>query len=131
MGICLGSQLLNVYRGGTLHQFLPDVPRENPIEHRKAERQRPEHPVKVDLNSRIGRAIGKSEIIVNTFHKQAARTLGRGLKLVATAPDGIIEAFEDPDMPLFAAIQWHPERLHEREEHLALFRMLVEASRVY
>ena len=128
LGICLGSQLINVHRGGSLHQFLPDLPRPNPIEHRKAERDRPTHPVTVALDSQIGRAIGKPNIIANTYHKQSVDRIGRNLRVVATAPDAIIEAFEDPDMPLFAAIQWHPERLHDLEEHLALFKLLVHKA---
>jgi putative glutamine amidotransferase len=127
LGVCLGSQLMNVYRGGSLHQFLPDVPREQSIEHRK-EAQR--HPVKVDEQSALGRAIGKSEISVNTHHKQSADRLGRGLKVIATAPDGVIEGFEDPSFPLFAAVQWHPERLADEPEHLAPFKLLVETARL-
>jgi len=129
MGICLGSQLMNVHRGGSLHQFLPDLKRENAIEHRKAERERPEHPVEIELDSVVGRAIGKGQIVANTYHKQAASRMGRGLRVVARAPDGVIEAFEDASLPLFVAIQWHPERLNDREEHLALFRLLVDKAR--
>ena len=48
---------------------------------------------------------------------------------VATAPDGVVEAFEDPTFPLFAAVQWHPERMNDEPEHLALFKLLVEKAR--
>lgn len=129
LGICMGLQIMNVHRGGSLHQFLPDVPRENPIEHRKlADIQL--HPVSVVEDSQIGSAIGKSAIIANTFHKQAVNALGEGLRIVATAPDGVIEAIEDPHWPLFAAVQWHPERMLDQPEHLALFELLVERSRI-
>jgi putative glutamine amidotransferase len=126
LGVCLGSQLMNVYRGGSLHQFLPDVQREQPLEHRKEARR---HPVKLDEQSALGRAIGKPEISVNTHHKQSADRLGRGLRVIATAPDGVIEGFEDPSFPLFAAVQWHPERLMDEPEHLAPFKLLVERAR--
>lgn len=128
LGICLGSQLMNIHRGGSMHQFLPDVKRDNAIEHRKLDRDAPTHPIHVDLSTQVGRAIGKSEVVGNSYHKQAANRVGRGLKVVATAPDGVIEGFEDPTFPLFAAVQWHPERLNDQPEHLALFKLLVEKA---
>lgn len=129
LGVCLGSQIMNVYRGGSLHQFLPDVARDGEIEHRKRPNEINRHPVQLDPQSQIGRAIGKPEISVNTYHKQSAQQLGRGLRVAATAPDGVIEGFEDPTFPLFAAVQWHPERLIEEPEHLAPFKLLVDKSR--
>jgi putative glutamine amidotransferase len=129
LGICLGSQLINVYRGGTLHQFLPEVPRMNPLEHRKLDRESPRHPVVLKSDSQLAGAMGRAEISANTYHKQAAARMGRGLCVVGTASDGIVEAFEDPAYGLFAAVQWHPERLHAEAEHLGIFRLLVEKSR--
>lgn len=128
LGVCFGSQLMNVHRGGSLHQFLPDLQRENAIEHRRLERELPLHPVRLVPDSLIGAAVGRTEVIANTYHKQSINRVGRGLRVVATAPDGVIEAIEDPTFPLFAAVQWHPERLHDQPEHLALFRLLVEKA---
>ena len=65
----------------------------------------------------------------NSFHKQSINKLGRGLRIVATAPDGVIEGIEDPTLPLFTAVQWHPERLTDEREHLALFQLLVDKAR--
>ena len=130
LGVCFGSQLMNVHRGGSLHQFLPDVSREGAIEHRRVDPNQPppRHAVNVDTNSMLGKAIGKAQIEANSYHKQSANKLGRGLKVVATAPDGVIEGFEDPTFPLFAAVQWHPERLNESPEHLGLFKLLVSKA---
>lgn len=128
LGVCLGSQVMNIHRGGSLHQFLPDVPRANAIEHRRLDREWPKHAVRLDTSSQIGRAIGKGEILANTYHKQAVNRLGRGLRVIATAPDGVIEGLEDPTFPLFVAVQWHPERLNTEEDHLAVFRLLVEKA---
>jgi putative glutamine amidotransferase len=125
LGVCMGCQLMNVHRGGSLIQFLPDVQRDQALEHRKIGTELTRHPVKLAMDSRLGHAIGKGEISVNTYHKQAAEKIGRGLRIVGTAPDGVIEAFEDPTFPLFAAVQWHPERLIDEPEHLAPFRLLV------
>jgi len=128
LGICCGSQLMNVHRGGSLIQFLPDESRPNALEHRKLGDNPLRHPVSVDINSQLGAAIGKPEISANTYHKQSVRKLGRGLRVIATAPDGVIEGFEDPSLPLFAAVQWHPERLHDEPEHLAPFKLLVRKA---
>jgi putative glutamine amidotransferase len=126
LGICCGSQLMNVYRGGSLIQFLPDEP--NTLEHRKVGPDLTRHPVTIDPHSQLAAAIGKTDIEVNTYHKQAVRKIGRGLRVVAAAPDGVIEGFEDPTFPLFAAVQWHPERLYEEPEHLAPFKLLVKKA---
>ena len=127
LGICLGSQLMNVYRGGSLTQFIPDIPEK--LEHRRVGEVLRRHPVRLDPESLVARAIGKTEVDANTYHKQAVKKLGRGLRVIATAPDGIIEGLEDPTFPLFAAVQWHPERLYEEEDHLALFKLLVEKAK--
>jgi len=128
LGICCGSQLMNIYRGGSLIQFLPDQPREQALEHRKVGPELTRHAVTLDTHSQLGAAIGKPEISVNTYHKQAVDQIGRGLRVIATASDGVIEGFEDPSFPLFAAVQWHPERLHNEPEHLAPFRLLVRVA---
>ena len=130
LGICLGCQLMNVHRGGSLHQFLPDVPRAASLEHRKVGgTSMPRHTVQIDLHTKLGAAIGAAELSVNSSHKQAVATLGRGLRLVAWAPDGVTEACEDPAAHLFAAVQWHPERLSDEAAHLAIFKTLVDRSR--
>jgi putative glutamine amidotransferase len=129
LAICLGCQLMNVYRGGSLTQFLPDEAGKQ--EHRRAGAGEPvrRHVIRVEPDSVLGKAIGKGEVSANTYHKQAVRSVGRGLRVTAVAEDGTIEALEDPTMPLFAAVQWHPERLSSEEEHLAPFRLLVEKAR--
>jgi len=128
LGVCFGSQLMNVYRGGSLIQFLPEQ-KPDALEHRRLPNQEPgRHPIRLDPDSQLGRAIGKRDVSVNTYHKQAVKTIGKGLRVIATAPDGVIEAFEDPTLPLFAAVQWHPERLIEEPEHLAPFKLLVQKS---
>jgi putative glutamine amidotransferase len=129
LAICLGCQLMNVYRGGSLHQFLPDLGKEQ--EHRRAPEGQPprRHGIKVEPDSALGRMLGKAEVSTNTYHKQAVNRVGRGLRVTAVSDDGVIEGLEDPSLPLFAAVQWHPERLHNEAEHLAPFRLLVEKAR--
>ncbi len=128
LGICLGSQLINVHRGGSLIQFLPDVPRDGAIEHRKLGDHATRHEVHLLPGTHLARAIGCERCSVNTRHKQAIGRLGRGLRIAAAAPDGVIEGIEDPDYPLLLAVQWHPENLFAESEHLNLFRLLVDTA---
>ena len=129
LGICLGCQLMNVHRGGSLIQFLPDGERDAKIEHRKMNDTSRRHPVRIEPGTRLAGAVGGTEIAVNTRHKQAIDRPGRGLRVIAKAPDGVVEAIEDPDHPFFMAVQWHPENLSTAPEHLAPFRLLVERAR--
>jgi putative glutamine amidotransferase len=114
---------MNVHRGGSLIQYLPDQPRDNAVEHRHLGDNGYRHEVRVKPQTILAEVVGREQIVVNSRHKQAIRTLGRGLRVNATAPDGIIEGFEDPSLPLFLAVQWHPENLSAgAPEHLTLLR---------
>jgi putative glutamine amidotransferase len=128
LGVCMGSQLMNVYRGGSMYQFLPDVKRESPLEHRKLGEVIPRHDVNLRPESLVAHVIGKTHVNANSYHKQAVREVGKGLRIIGTSPDGVIEGIEDPTYPLFLGVQWHPERLHEEADHLALFRLLVDKA---
>jgi putative glutamine amidotransferase len=128
LGICFGSQLLNIYRGGSMYQFLPDLPRDGALEHRRIGEVAPRHDVTLVEESIAAKAIGKTTVNANSSHKQAVKTVGRGLRVIAKSPDGIIEGTEDPSYPLMLGVQWHPERLSDEPEHLALFKLLVEKS---
>src|SRR3954447_3531572 len=101
LGICRGSQALNVARGGTLHQHLGDLT-DGSIEHRQAARGRvPTHTVRIAPDSRLTRVMGATEAHVNSFHHQAADRIGEGLRAVAWSPDGVVEAVEDESDALF------------------------------
>lgn len=129
MGICLGSQLMNVSRGGSMRQFIPDEPRNPPIEHRKVQDSWPTHPAAVESDTLLHGIVGASLIEVNSSHKQAMGRIGQGLRVAARAPDGVVEALEDPSLPFFLGVQWHPERMIDSKTHLALFERLVAASK--
>ena len=107
-------------------KVIPDE--QGKLEHRRGESEVRRHEVKIEPDSALGRAIGSKEISANTYHKQAVNQLGRGLRIVAKAPDGVVEAMEDPAYPMMVAVQWHPERLTSEQEHLAPFRLLVEKA---
>jgi putative glutamine amidotransferase len=131
LAICRGTQALNIVRGGALHQHLPDISEE--VAHRQTNPgTEPSHPVVVDPDSRLWEAVGGGEIEVtdvNSFHHQAIDRLGRGLRVSARAPDGTIEAIEDPSRRFLIGVQWHAETLLHRPSEATLFRRFVEACR--
>jgi putative glutamine amidotransferase len=121
LGICRGAQALCVARGGTLHQHVDD--------HRQtAPASQATHEVRVALGSRLAGITGRGRVAVNSFHHQAADVLGYGLRAVAHAPDGTIEAIEDRSRPFVMGVQWHAEAMVDRREQLALFASLVDAA---
>lgn len=135
LSICRGTQALNVARGGTLHQHLPDVSAE--IAHRQSTPgNETSHPIEIEPGSRLATALEDDEVEVpdeldvNSFHHQAIERLGEGLKITARAPDGTIEAVEDPSRPFLIGVQWHAETLVHRPYEAALFRHFVEAARL-
>jgi len=129
LAVCLGCQVLNVYRGGSLHQFLPDLAAKQ--EHRRVGDVARKHGVSIEPGSHLGRTLGRPSVVANTFHKQAVDRVGRGLRVTALSDDGIVEAIEDPSMPLMLGVQWHPERMIDEEAHLSLFRTLVERAATF
>ncbi len=132
LAICRGAQALNIVRGGILHQHIPELSDE--IAHRQgAPGTEPSHPITVDPESRLASMLGDHEFEVadiadvNSFHHQAIDRLGDGLRISARAPDGTIEAIEDPSRRFLIGVQWHAETLVHRPYEAALFRRFVEA----
>lgn len=127
--ICRGMQVLNVALGGTLIEHLPDVVGETVL-HRKPPRLTVTHPVHIEAGSRLAEVLGTETVEGVSWHHQAIRTPGRGLKIVARAPDGVIEAVELPDRPNFIAVQWHPEISADHDPiQQRLFDALVEMAK--
>jgi putative glutamine amidotransferase len=128
LGICGGQQLMNVALGGTLIQHIPDeVP--GALAHEQPNpRDEPGHSVAVGGGTRLAGIVGRAEMAVNSAHHQAVRRVAPGLKVAALAPDGVIEAIEDPARRYFIGVQWHPEFAIDPGD-LRLFAALVEAAR--
>ncbi len=150
LGICYGLQILNVYRSGTLVQHI-----ESAVNHAAGRKVPVAHTVEIEPGSKLAEITGVSSsqfpeeaalgntagkdlastravpISVNSSHHQSADLVGDGLKIVARCPeDGIIEALEGTSPDHFiVAVQWHPERSVDDDEHSrAIFRALVEAA---
>jgi putative glutamine amidotransferase len=128
LAICRGMQALNVARGGSLHQHLPDRPGTADGHRQTAPGTEVTHSVRIAPGSQLAGLMGGEEAEVNSFHHQAIDRLGRGLRAVAWSSDGVIEGVEAPDRDFVIGVQWHAETLTERSEQSALFAGLVDAA---
>ena len=131
--ICRGIQVLNVARGGALIQ---DIAAELPasLEHMVREpRFAIAHDIWMTSGSLLERLMREriaegDDCPVNSRHHQAPTAAGDGLVVTATAPDGIIEALEDPTRRFCLGVQWHPENFWRTGEFRPLFEGLVKAA---
>ena len=127
LAICRGLQLVNVACGGSLVQHLDDHPDTAPgADGTVAERV--SHPLLVDPSSRLARRHPALRE-VNSFHHQAVGRPGTGVRVVASAGDGVPEAIEIDGADRLVAVQWHPELLGSRAEHRGLFEALIADAR--
>ena len=145
LGICRGEQLLNVVLGGTLYQDLPSQVGED---HRQSEPDGvPTHMIYIEAGSRLQEILGADSLMVNTFHHQAVKDPAPGIRVVARAPDGVIEAWEwngrqsagsgtGPaglsSRSTLICVQFHPELLYARggnQAVLPLFQDLISRAR--
>lgn len=117
LGICRGLQLAVVAHGGTLVQDVWERRRRRRRSTVVATRY-----VRLDPSSRLAGLLGRTELHVNSMHRQAVATLPRGWRAVAWDQDGLIQAVEAPG---FVGVQWHPEYLPG--VHGELFRWLLRA----
>ena len=129
LAICYGAQLLNVHQHGTLVQDIPSEVRNARDHDGGAGRDESLHRIRIE-SERLAELAGSSSARVNSSHHQAVRAAGRGLRVAARAPDGIIEAVEWTAGPGWVfGVQWHPERLPSDPFAEALFRQLVKEAR--
>lgn len=136
LGICYGLQSLNVFRGGSLVQHIPDfLPAElrGKVDHEAGKAVAVAHTVELDSASRLADILGRNgNLPVNSSHHQAADLVGSDLRVVARcAEDGIIEAVEGTSPDHFVlAVQWHPERsVDDDEASRAIFQGFAAAAR--
>ena len=127
LGICRGAQILNVNRGGTLIQHLPDVIGADTYQKGKAEFNSVD--VEVAKDSLLATVLGSTEPVAgDMYHHQAIGVLGTGLTVVGSTSDAVIEAIQLEGVPFGLAVQWHPE---QRLDDIRLFEGLVDAAKTY
>ncbi|WP_420345310.1 gamma-glutamyl-gamma-aminobutyrate hydrolase family protein [Pelagibius sp.] len=127
LGICGGQQLLNVVLGGSLIQHIPDEVEAALAHEQPNPRDEAGHDVALTGDSLL-RDICRAEVLpVNSAHHQAVKAPGRGLRVNAVAPDGVIEGIEAPDYRFCLGVQWHPEFAITPSDR-AIFRAFVAAA---
>ncbi|MCI5049910.1 MAG: gamma-glutamyl-gamma-aminobutyrate hydrolase family protein [Rickettsiales bacterium] len=128
LGICRGAQLINVLRGGTLHQDFSKV-------YEKA--QYPSHllarifyrkPMQLCRKSKLYKILSCLRCHVNSMHTQSVAKIGESLVVTATEPNGVVQAIEDPNRPMMIGVQFHPEFMLYRKRYRDLFGSLVEVA---
>lgn len=124
LGICRGSQMLNVALGGTLHQDAYDVYRDS----RRHRTVLPRKDVLIEPGTRLAAIAGEARMRVNALHSQAVERLGRGLRVAARDPGGMVQAIERVREPFALGVQWHPEHLFYARRQRRLFAALVAAA---
>ena len=123
LGICYGCQFLNVMRGGSLYQHIPDqlghdLHRGDTVQN-----------YKIDADSQLGEIVG-TDASGKSWHHQAIKTVGEGLRVVSQHEDGTIEAVEDESGMFVLGVQWHPER-SQSEATPKLFKAFIEQAKKY
>lgn len=123
LGVCLGMQLMALYHGATLDQYMPESMGEDSA---AIHVNNAKHTLRFEHDdSALAAANGQ----VVSSHRQRITNAGR-LRVVARADDGTIEAIDDPSRPFYVGVQWHPERGDSDDPlNLGLIRKLVEAAR--
>jgi gamma-glutamyl-gamma-aminobutyrate hydrolase PuuD len=130
LGICRGSQLVNVVCGGTLHV---DVQKEkdSPLKHIDYDNYDGyRHPVTIAPGTPLARWYRQPTLAVNSYHHQGIRRLARRFRPMAQADDRLIEAYYDPAARFVVGLQFHPERmLDEHPGNLRVWQAFARAVR--
>jgi putative glutamine amidotransferase len=125
LGICRGAQMLNIHRGGTLHQEITEIWPEAPRGRMLLPRKR----IFIDKDSRLSDILRCNPCRVNSIHHQAIDKLGADLRVVAEDRHGIVQAIERQDDGRFLlGVQWHPEYLPFSKPQFRIIKALVKAA---
>ncbi len=128
--VCRGMQILNVTQGGTLHEHITDLGKGDI--HRDEVAYWAKQPVELDEHSVLARAAGQNRVTTMSGHHQGVKTVGKGLRVLAKAEDGIVEAMEVEGHSFALAVQWHPEAsAAEDQSQQNIFDAFIAAALAY
>ena len=125
LGICRGAQLINVYFGGSLFQDLSEFYAEKP----QFQTVFPKRKVFIKAASKLEKILKRRQLMVNSLHHQAVKTLGKNLLPSAIEANEVIQAIEHTSDFFVLGVQWHPEYLPQHNSHQKIFRAFIKASR--
>ena len=136
LAICRGVQVMNVACSGSLVQDIPSeirgaLPHSLPVPPHQSYSLA--HEVWIDKDTLLWRLMRErlsdaDSCEVNSRHHQAVKRVAPGFQVSATAPDGVIEAIEDPATRFCVGVQWHPENFFRTGEFRPLFEGFLEAA---
>ncbi|MFD1781662.1 gamma-glutamyl-gamma-aminobutyrate hydrolase family protein [Fredinandcohnia salidurans] len=132
LGICRGSQLINVVMGGTIYQDLK-LERDKGFNHtlKGAPKFHPTHPVTIKDGSKLAAIFNETEIWVNSFNHQGINKIGDKIEVTMEAPDGHVEGIEMIGDRFVVAVQWHPEMMIDKyNQYQVLFDVFVSRCNV-
>ncbi len=116
LGICRGSQLLNVVCGGTLYGDVQKEKKSHLKHINFAHYDTYRHQISIEDGSPLSKWYGRTSLRVNSYHHQGIRELAARFKAMAHAADGLVEAYYDPKARFVVGLQFHPERMMEEAE---------------
>lgn len=128
LGICRGMQVLNLALGGTIYQDL-SLRQQPTLNHMQLSENRsdPCHKISSLNNSLLYNILGETHV-VNSFHHQCIKKLGKNLIASYTSSDKVTEAIEYPNRPFTVGVQWHPECMLDDKAMLEIFYCFIEQS---
>lgn len=132
LGVCRGSQIMNVAAGGKLYQDVNtqvnDVNKHNYSSFGAYEY----HNADICTDSKLYEILKVKELKVNSYHHQSVKEVAKGYKIVASARDGIVEAIESEEMTFAVGIQWHPEVMYYKYPiHADIFKAFLRQCEIY
>jgi putative glutamine amidotransferase len=135
LGICRGSQVINVALGGTLYQDIPSQLKTSVVHDSSFTRQDwtyMAHDLRLDPESRLAQVFGTTAFHTNSLHHQSLKDVAPGLRAVGWAPDGVVEAIEGLGECFLVGVQCHPEALQGEADvrWRALFEQFVRSCAV-
>lgn len=130
LGVCRGSQTLNIAAGGDMYQDIYAQIDETLLQHRqKAPMEHMSHYVFVEKDSLLYRITGKEKFKINSYHHQANRDVSGDFRISGKASDGIVEAVESKELPFVLGLQWHPEATTAIDDtpSVKIYKAFIEA----
>jgi putative glutamine amidotransferase len=136
LGICRGVQVINVALGGTLYQDIPtqiSPSLSHTLSYEREDWTYMAHEIRIAPDSRFARVMGVQAMTINSLHHQSVKDLAPGLRAVAWAPDGIVEAVEGQGGGFVLGVQCHPEALQATADTRwqSLFLAFVDSCAQY
>lgn len=130
LGICRGIQFINAALGGSLYQDLATQHSSGIEHHQQPPYDKPIHEVILTNDSPLWNCLQTDKLQVNSYHHQAVKEPAAQLRVMATSPDGLIEAVYMPTQKFLWAVQWHPEFSYKTDiNSRKIFKLFIDSMK--